>query len=78
MVKDLEVKRCKFYIYSNDHLPIHIHVLKGYAEAKIQFEPGILIKYNYGFNSNELRNILLIVENNIDQIKLKWHETFKK
>jgi hypothetical protein len=78
MVKVLEEKGYRFYFYSNDHLPIHVHVLKGNAEAKIHLEPEILIKYNFGFKSNELRNILLIVENNIDQIKLKWHETFNK
>ncbi|WP_084120011.1 DUF4160 domain-containing protein [Aquiflexum balticum] len=37
MVKVLENNGYRFYIYSNDHPPIHIHVLKADSEAKINF-----------------------------------------
>ncbi|WP_194972985.1 DUF4160 domain-containing protein [Aquiflexum lacus] len=44
MVKVLENNGYRFYIYSNDHPPIQIHVLKADSEAKIILEPDILIK----------------------------------
>lgn len=34
----------KFFFYSNDHLPIHVHVRKGNGEAKFGVEPVILIE----------------------------------
>ena len=78
MVKVLEEKGYRFYIYSNDHLLIHIHIIKEDTEAKMHLEPEILIKYNFGFKSKELRNILLTIEINFDYIKQRWHEPFNE
>jgi hypothetical protein len=78
MVKVLENNGYRFYIYSNDHPPIHVHVLKADSEAKIILEPDILIKSNYGFKLNELRKILALVDENYDLIKMKWYETFNQ
>lgn len=75
MGKILEVNGFRIYIYSNDHPPIHVHVLKGGAEAKVHLEPHLLIKDNYGFKSQELRQILVIIDEHYDDIKQKWHET---
>lgn len=44
----------------------------------MHLEPEILIKYNSGFKSKELRNILLIIEINFDYIKQRWHEPFNE
>ncbi len=47
MPKILEINGYKVYIYTNDHLPIHVHVIKGGCETKIILEPEIFIQSNY-------------------------------
>ena len=37
----------------NEHHPIHIHVKKGEARAKVILVPEILIEKNYGFKIGE-------------------------
>ncbi len=74
MPKILEINGFKFYLYSNDHLHIHVHVWKGGAETKIVLRPELLVKDNYGFKSQELRQILSIVIEYDEFIVDKWHE----
>ena len=33
----------RFMFYSNDHEPIHVHVVKGGAEARFQVQPEVLL-----------------------------------
>ena len=75
MPKILEVNGYKFYIYTDDHLPIHVHVWKGGSEAKVIMVPEIMLKDNYGFKSNELRQLIGVLEDNYEFIIEKWHET---
>ena len=42
----------RFYFWSNEHEPIHVHVEKGDAEAKFNINPVELV-YNHGFRPNE-------------------------
>jgi hypothetical protein len=74
MPKILEVNGYKFYLYTDDHLPVHVHVWKGGSEAKIVLVPGIMIKDNYGFKSQELKQIIDVVDEYYDFIIEKWHE----
>ncbi len=69
----------RFFFYSNEGSPaepVHIHVQKGGAEAKIWLQPEITISDSYGFNSAELRGILQIVVTNQLAFKEAWHEHF--
>ena len=38
----------QFYFYSEEHLPIHIHVQKEDGKAKFNVEPEITLVYNKG------------------------------
>ena len=67
----------RFYFWSNDHEPIHIHVSKGDAEAKFNVVNVELIE-NYGFKKNELRLIESLVEENKEVITARWKEYFNK
>ena len=75
MPKVLQVNGYKFYIYIDDHLPIHVHVWKGGAEAKIVLEPEISIQSNYGFKSQQLRQVISIISDNYNFIIEKWYDT---
>ena len=63
----------RFFFYSNDHLPQHIHVEKADKTAKFIIEPIILIK-SFKFSAKELRTIRAIIEANTELFKTKWDE----
>ena len=67
----------RFMFYSNDHEPIHIHVLKDGNEAKYNVSP-IERVYNHGFKKHELAIIESIIEENAEIIIDRWHNYFKK
>ncbi|MBP3536593.1 MAG: DUF4160 domain-containing protein [Muribaculaceae bacterium] len=67
----------RFFFWSNEHEPIHVHISKGDAEAKFNLETMTMVD-NYGFKSNELRMIESILEENREIIIERWHEYFKK
>lgn len=57
----------KFHFFSNDHLPIHVHVTKGNATAKLTIHPVELV-VNKGFKA--------IVEENTEVIAEHWNNFF--
>lgn len=63
----------RFFFYSNDHLPQHIHVEKVDKTAKFVIEPIVLIK-SAKFNAKELKVIRSIIEDNSEHLKAKWNE----
>lgn len=67
----------RFFFWSNDHEPIHVHVAKGDSEAKYNVE-NIELLDNFGFKRNELRMIEAIIEENKEIIIERWHEYFSK
>ena len=66
----------RFFFWSNEHEPIHVHVSKGDAEARYTIEP-ITLTNNYGFKNNELKMIESIIEENLNVIKERWQEHIK-
>lgn len=62
--------------YSSDgHEPIHVHVRKAGGEAKIWVEP-IHIEYGKRMEWQDLKRAEELVAENIDLIKMRWHEYF--
>ena len=54
-------KGYRFFFYSNDHLPIHIHIEKDNRTAKFEISPTLLIK-SRKFNASEIREIRSLVD----------------
>lgn len=69
----------RFMFYSNDHLPIHIHILKDGHEAKYNVEPIEIIEivYNHGFKKHDLLMIESVIEENKAIIIERWKDYFK-
>lgn len=67
----------RFFFWSNEHEPVHVHISKGENGAKYNIENMELVE-NFGFKKNELRLIESILEENKDIIIERWHEYFKK
>ncbi len=65
----------RFQFYSNDHTPIHVHVVKGGARAKYNIFPVELVN-NQGFKSQELKLIESIIEENVETIAQHWNMYF--
>jgi hypothetical protein len=71
----LYIEGFRFFFYSNEHLPKHIHIEKAEKTAKFNTENVELIK-SIGFNANELKQIRNLVEQNQELLIRKWDEFF--
>lgn len=68
----------RFHFYASDRLePIHIHVSWGDGYGKIWLDP-VEVQYFFGFKSQEQREILSLVDDNLEFFKMKWYEFFGK
>ncbi len=65
----------RFFFYSNDHDPLHVHVEKDKKTAKYYLQPFELVK-SRGFNASELKKTGIIIEDNLELLKQKWYEYF--
>lgn len=66
-----------FKFYSNDHEPIHVHVVKAGNEAIFEVsENSIKLKANYGMKNNELKVVAVLAEANKEQIIRVWTDFF--
>jgi hypothetical protein len=58
----------RFVFFSNDHEPVHIHVIKGKGKIKeyaiYQIVPDIMLLENKGLKSNELKMAEMIIDEN--------------
>lgn len=53
----------RFLFYSNDHEPVHVHIVKDDCEAKYNVE-SIEQIYNHGFKNREIAIIESIIDEN--------------
>ena len=67
----------RFMFYSNDHTPIHIHVIKDGCEAKYNVEPVELV-FSHVFKRHDLSLIESIVLENKEIIIDRWRSYFNK
>ncbi len=67
----------RFMFYSNDHEPVHIHILKGGHEAKYNSDP-IKQVYNHGFKKHDILMVEAVIEENKDIIVNRWKDYFKE
>ncbi|MBP5328158.1 MAG: DUF4160 domain-containing protein [Bacteroidales bacterium] len=72
----------RFQFYSNDHEPIHIHVVAGEGstacKAKFNVVPEISLVENNGLKANELKIAEMVIEENREIIIQQWHMFFGK
>jgi hypothetical protein len=66
----------KFFFYANEHLPRHIHIVKGDDYATIDLST-MTIRESY-MKPSDLKKALAIVELNREQFARKWDEYFKR
>lgn len=64
----------RFYFYSDDHLPIHVHVRNADGRAKIQVQPEIEVMENRGIKPADMKRALVIVRLYQHRIIREWYE----
>ena len=65
----------RFYFYSDEHLPIHIHVKNGDGKAKINAVTLELMENN-GIKPMDIKKAIDIVKQYQDEIIRAWNEYF--
>jgi hypothetical protein len=72
----------RFLFFSNDHDPVHVHVVKGQGpiceNAVFQVLPEICMLKNDGLKSNELRLAEMVIEENKEIIIEHWNNFFNQ
>lgn len=61
----------RFFFYSNEHLPIHLHISNADGEAKFNVEDMIWID-NVGLKNKDLKLAESLIEENRDLIISAW------
>jgi hypothetical protein len=64
----------RFFFYSNDHRPIHVHVRKGGGEAVFDVETRVELRESVGLKLQELRRAQDLAKEHRELIVRKWHE----
>ena len=67
----------RFMFYSNDHAPIHVHILKDGHEAKYNVDPVELF-FNHGFKKHYILLIESVLEENREIVIDRWKNYFKE
>ncbi|MCR6506475.1 DUF4160 domain-containing protein [Bacteroides muris (ex Fokt et al. 2023)] len=62
----------RFYFYSEEHLPIHVHIVNGDGKAKVNVYPEIELVSNNGIKPKDLKKALVIIETYQDDIIGAW------
>ena len=64
----------RFFFYSNDHRPIHVHVRKGGGEAVFFMEGEVELRESVGFKLQDLRRAQELARERRGLILEKWKE----
>lgn len=76
MPKVFEQDGFRFFFYSNEHPPIHVHVQYAGGEAIFVVEGGVELRESFGLKVRDLRRAQELAEENRALIISKWNEFF--
>jgi hypothetical protein len=68
----------KFFFYSLEHLPIHIHVRNADGIAKFNIEPNVLLIEAKGIKPKDLMLAEALIQERKEEIIKKWREFHEK
>ena len=66
----------RFFFYSNDHRPIHVHVRYQGGEAVFDVEGDVELRESHGLKMRELSKAEDLASSHRTLIIKKWHEYF--
>lgn len=69
----------RFFFYSREHEPIHVHVKNSDGKAKFDILPeGIVLVKNEGIKTKDIKAAEMVLEENKELAIEKWKEYFGK
>ena len=67
----------RFFFFSDEYSPQHIHIEKGDSYARIEIET-LKVTNNYNLNSKELKKLVSLVLANKNKLKEAWDDYFEE
>lgn len=64
----------RFFFWTREHTPIHVHVENADGVAKFEVYPEVVLKSNNGIKKKDLRIAQRLVEESKDVIIERWKE----
>jgi len=64
----------RFFFYSNEHAPIHVHVRRGGGEAVFTIDDTVELRESQGLKMNELARAQQLAIEHMTLIIEKWNE----
>ena len=67
----------RFFFYSREHEPIHVHVKNADGKAKFDILPeGVVLVTNEGMKPKDIKAAEMVLEENKELAIEKWNEYF--
>ena len=77
MPEKLRMFGMRFFFYSREHEPIHVHVKSADGKAKFDILPeGIVLVKNEGLKPKDIKAAEMVLEENKELAIEKWNEYF--
>jgi hypothetical protein len=76
MPKIFEQDGYRFFFYSNEHAPVHVHVRYAGGDAIFTVEETVELRESHGLRVQELSKAQRLAEEHKTLIISKWHEYF--
>ncbi|MBQ1908323.1 MAG: DUF4160 domain-containing protein [Bacteroidaceae bacterium] len=77
MPEILRIFGMRFYFYSREHEPIHVHVKNADGTAKFDIRPeGIVLVKNEGIKTKDIKAAEMVLEENKELAIEKWNDYF--
>lgn len=73
-----EIFGLRFFFFSNEHEPIHVHVENGDGRIKVQLTPTIEVVDGRGMKAKDIKKALTIIELYQEDIMNTWQKYFSK
>ena len=73
----LKIDGYRFFFFSDEHTPEHIHIEKGDSYIRIEIE-SLKVTNSYNINSKETKKLVKLVTENKDKLREAWNEYFKQ
>jgi len=58
----LNIFGLRFFFYSDEHKPVHVHIENGDGRAKIQLVPTVMLVENSNIKAKDIKKALTIIE----------------
>jgi hypothetical protein len=71
----LKIDGFRFFFFSNEHSPEHIHIEKGDTYARIELE-SLKVTDSYNLDSKDLKKLVALVKKNREKLQGDWNEYF--